>query len=78
MKTPRKFMLALLIASPAMGILGGYAAGQHNKEAAVQSERQRVTSAIARTMRCSSEEEFDRGEDHQCESWEIEQDAGLK
>jgi hypothetical protein len=47
------------------------------KRRAVEAEYTRVVSAIARTMRCSTEEEFKRKEDHQCDPSEIEQDAGL-
>jgi hypothetical protein len=41
------------------------------------AEYNRVLKAVARTMRCSTEEEFAKGEDHECDPSEIEQDAGL-
>lgn len=70
---------------------GGYAVGRHdalvytegcrvglaNVEDARQAEYRRVVAAIARTMRCSTVDEFDRGQDHQCAPDEIVQDAGL-
>lgn len=55
----------------------GYTLGQMNKRAAVDAEYTRVVAAIARTMRCQTEDEFDRGVDHECDPSEIEQDAGL-
>jgi len=55
----------------------GYLIGAFHLNVSVQAERELVLSAVARTMRCSSVEEFDQGMDHQCEPWEIAQDAGL-
>lgn len=46
-------------------------------EDARQAEYTRVVAAIARTMRCSTEEEYKAGRDHQCDPSEIAQDAGL-
>lgn len=46
-------------------------------EDARQAEYARVVAAIARTMRCSTEEERKAGRDHECDPSEIEVDAGL-
>lgn len=46
-------------------------------EDAKQAEYTRVVAAIARTMRCSTEEEHKAGRDHECDPSEITQDAGL-
>lgn len=40
-------------------------------------EYTRVVTAIARTMRCSTEAEHAKGLDHECDPSEVEQDAGL-
>ena len=53
----------------------GYASANVNR--AREAEYTRVVAAIARTMRCSTEEEYDAGLDHECDPIEIEQDAGL-
>lgn len=45
---------------------------------AVDAEYTRVVGAIARTMRCQTEEEHAQGKDHECDPSEVEQDAGLR
>lgn len=55
----------------------GYTLGHMNKQAAVDAEYTRVVAAIARTMRCQTEEEYYAGRNHECDPSEIEQDAGL-
>jgi hypothetical protein len=48
-----------------------------NTDHAVEAEYVRVLSAVARTMRCSTEAEHKAGNNHECDPSEIEQDAGL-
>lgn len=86
MKTIRIVSIALLIVGTLVAFWGaGYYTGRVderafillNQENAKQAEYTRVVAAIARTMRCSTEEEFSNGRDHQCDPSEITQDAGL-
>lgn len=75
----KQIAVAVLIAGSMASL--GFGLGRRGqaeaKRQAVEAEYVRVVSAIARTMRCSTVEEFDRGEDHECDPSEIEQDAGL-
>src|SRR5690349_1073533 len=60
------------------GFIAGYT-WPHRRlvEQTRDAEYVRVVSAIARTMRCSTETEFAAGRDHECDPSEVEQDAGL-
>jgi hypothetical protein len=88
MKHDKPFIAGLL-AVVLISLIAGFLLGSHHTrrtvereqraitQAAVYAEYYRVLGAVARTMRCSSEDEYDAGRDHQCTSSEVEQDAGL-
>jgi len=71
--TEKQFGSHLLL----MAALGSYLAGKADSTR-VPAENERVTAAIARTMRCQTEVEYAAGTDHQCTASEIRQDAGLE
>jgi hypothetical protein len=75
----RQIILGVLVSGlmASAGFVAGRSGQEQVKRQAVEAEYVRVVSAIARTMRCSTVEEFERGEDHECDPSEIEQDAGL-
>lgn len=64
-----------------VAVLLGFVAGRINSQEQIRQAREaeyvRVVEAIARTMRCSDEIEYSKGQDHECDPSEIEQDAGL-
>lgn len=70
---PLAAMLLLIVTV----FVAGYYEGASQVEQAREAEYVRVVGALARTMRCSTEEEWARGEDHECDPSEVEQDAGL-
>lgn len=73
----RLFIVSMFITVGCFGFIGGRLDRNRAVGAAREAEYVRVVSAIARTMRCSTVEEFERGADHECDPSEIEQDAGL-
>ncbi len=83
-------VITLMIALAVVAYSAGLHQGQKRHEAApvvpcttdaacedLDREYARVVSAIARTMRCSTEEEHAQGLDHECDPSEVEEDAGL-
>lgn len=81
------FLAAFVIfaAGLLIGLVSGHGAGFNDAlaeepvicERARDEEYRRVVASIARTMRCSTEEEFAAGQDHECDPSEVELDAGL-
>ena len=71
----RRLLIAALVVAAFTG--GRLSAKPPNCDDVREAEYVRVVAAISRTMRCSTEEEFDAGRDHECDPSEVEQDAGL-